>query len=85
MEVAIALGCVLGMMAFLAAWAMIINRARKRKGNTSPDEEVAESEQQLFKLHKSTSDLQELPGVPLEHELDGSPRAELEGTERYAC
>lgn len=80
------------MMAFLAAWwAMSRIRARKRKGNTSSEEEVAGREELFSKLqksmsdlqesHKSVSDLQELPGVPLEHELDGVPRAELEGTE----
>lgn len=81
------------MMAFLAAWwAIVMNRARTRKGNTSSKEEMAGSEELSSKLPKSMSDLQEsrksvldlqeLPGVPLEHELDGVPRAELDGTER---
>lgn len=77
----------------MAWWA--IDRARKRlskvKGaNASFNDKVAEREESssetISRLHGLQGEPhgQELPGVPLEHEMDGVPRAELEGSERWA-
>ena len=74
-----------------------MNRVRKRKrkakgSNTSLDEKLAGKGGLSSEKYKSISHLHELQGVPLEqelsavslpHELDGIPRAELEGNQRW--